>query len=57
MESEAKNEMSQTKTSVNKQDYEKMLPELRTIVNKVVHNNMADGILFSAGTDTSIIAY
>jgi asparagine synthase (glutamine-hydrolysing) len=43
--------------SVTKQDYEKMLPELRSIVNKVVQKNMAEGILFSAGTDTSIIAY
>ena len=43
--------------SLIKQDYEKKLPELRTIVNKVVQNNMAEGILFSAGTDTSIIAY
>ena len=33
------------------------LPEVRALVNKVVQNNMADGISFSAGTDTSIIAY
>lgn len=43
--------------AIDKKDYEKMLPELRLIVNKVVKNNMAEGILFSAGTDTSIIGY
>ena len=35
----------------------KLLPEVRTLVNKVVKKNMADGFLFSAGTDTQIIAY
>ena len=39
------------------QELTKLLAEARTIVNKVVENNMAEGILFSAGTDTSIIAY
>ncbi len=34
-----------------------VLPEVRVLVNKVVQRNMAEGILFSAGTDTSIIAY
>jgi asparagine synthase (glutamine-hydrolysing) len=33
------------------------LPEAKTLVNKVVQRNMADSMLFSAGTDTSIIAY
>ena len=38
-------------------EYTKLLPEVRTLVNKVVKKNMADGFLFSAGTDTQIIAY
>src|ERR1700690_1068875 len=38
-------------------EYTKLLPEVRTLVNKVVKRNMADGFLFSAGTDTQIIAY
>ncbi|WNZ29632.1 MAG: hypothetical protein IAX21_01820 [Candidatus Bathyarchaeota archaeon] len=38
-------------------DYIDLLPEVRALVNKVVEQNMAEGILFSAGTDTSIIAY
>ena len=39
------------------QDLAKLLPEARALVSTVVKNNMAEGILFSAGTDTSIIAY
>ncbi len=35
----------------------KLLPEVRALVSKVVQKNMAEGILFSAGTDTSIVAY
>jgi asparagine synthase (glutamine-hydrolysing) len=38
-------------------DLEKLLPETRALVRKVVKRNMAEGIMFSAGTDTSIIAY
>jgi asparagine synthase (glutamine-hydrolysing) len=38
-------------------EYANLLPEARTLVNKVVRDNMAESILFSAGTDTSIIAY
>jgi asparagine synthase (glutamine-hydrolysing) len=38
-------------------DLAKLLPEARAVVSKVVQKNMAEGILFSAGTDTSIIAY
>ena len=38
-------------------DLSRYLPEIRTLVNRVVKRNMAEGILFSAGTDTSIIAY
>jgi asparagine synthase (glutamine-hydrolysing) len=34
-----------------------LLPEARALVSKVVQKNIAEGILFSAGTDTSIIAY
>ena len=41
----------------DEQDLTKLLPEARALVNTVVKNNMAEGILFSAGTDTSIIAY
>jgi asparagine synthase (glutamine-hydrolysing) len=38
-------------------EYINLLPEIRALVNKVVQKNMADGILFSAGTDTTIIVY
>jgi asparagine synthase (glutamine-hydrolysing) len=41
----------------DKLDLEKLLPEARALVSKVVQRNMAEGIMFSAGTDTSIIAY
>ncbi|MEJ2242244.1 MAG: hypothetical protein P8Y18_08890 [Candidatus Bathyarchaeota archaeon] len=41
----------------NKMNLDKLLPEARSLVNKVVERNMAAGILFSAGTDTSIIAF
>jgi asparagine synthase (glutamine-hydrolysing) len=41
----------------DEQDLVKLLPEARALVSKVVQKNMAEGILFSAGTDTSIIAY
>ncbi len=43
--------------TLDKKEYMKFLPEARKIVNKVVQKNMADSMLFSAGTDTSIIAY
>jgi len=43
--------------ALDKKDYVKLLPEVKTLVNKVVKKSMADGMLFSAGTDTSIIAY
>ncbi len=43
--------------TLDKKDYVNLLPEVKTLVNKVVKKNMADGMLFSAGTDTSIIAY
>ena len=38
-------------------EYDSLLPEVRTLVSKVVERNIAEGILFSAGTDTSIIGY
>ncbi len=38
-------------------EYAHLIPETKALINKVVKKNMADGILFSAGTDTSIIAY
>jgi asparagine synthase (glutamine-hydrolysing) len=38
-------------------EYLELLPKVRALVNKVVGKNMADAMLFSAGTDTQIIAY
>jgi len=43
--------------TLNPQEYTNLLPETRNLVNTVVQKNMADGFLFSAGTDTTIIAY
>ena len=43
--------------SLEEKEYVSLLPEVQTLVNKVVKKNMADSILFSAGTDTQIIAY
>jgi asparagine synthase (glutamine-hydrolysing) len=40
-----------------KLDLDNLLQETRALVSKVVQQNMAKGILFSAGTDTTIIAY
>jgi asparagine synthase (glutamine-hydrolysing) len=34
-----------------------LLSELRVLLNKVIKQNLAEGLLFSAGMDTSIIAY
>ncbi len=45
------------KLTLEPKDYAHLLPEVKTLVNKVVQKNMADGFLFSAGTDTQIIAY
>jgi asparagine synthase (glutamine-hydrolysing) len=47
----------ENKMTLDKKEYVNLLPEVRTIINKVVQKNMADSMLFSAGTDTSIIAY
>jgi asparagine synthase (glutamine-hydrolysing) len=38
-------------------EYAPLLPKVKTLINKIVKNNMADAFLFSAGTDTQIIAY
>jgi asparagine synthase (glutamine-hydrolysing) len=38
-------------------EYAPLLPKVRTLVHDIVKRNMADGFLFSAGTDTQIIAY
>ena len=43
--------------SLNQRKYVKLLPEVRALVNTVVQKNMAEGIMFSAGTDTTIIAF
>jgi asparagine synthase (glutamine-hydrolysing) len=43
--------------TLNPKDYEKLLPEARTLTNRAVKKNLTDAILFSAGTDTQIIAY
>src|SRR3989304_8220049 len=43
--------------TLDPKEYANLLPEVRTLVNKVVQKNMADAMLFSAGTDTTIIAY
>lgn len=34
-----------------------LLSELRVLLNKVIRKKLAEGLLFSVGTDTSIIAY
>ncbi len=43
--------------TLDRKEYAKFLPEAKTLVNKLVQKHMADCMLFSAGTDTSIIAY
>jgi asparagine synthase (glutamine-hydrolysing) len=43
--------------TLNETEVNKLLPEVRTLVNNCVKKNLADGFLFSAGTDTQIIAY
>jgi asparagine synthase (glutamine-hydrolysing) len=34
-----------------------LLSELRVLLNRVIQQNLAEGLLFSAGTDTTILAY
>jgi|WetSurMetagenome_2_1015567.scaffolds.fasta_scaffold161830_2 asparagine synthase (glutamine-hydrolysing) len=46
-----------TKMTLTEAEYAPLLPKVRTLINKVVKRNMADAFLFSAGTDTQIIAY
>lgn len=43
--------------TTSQKEYDSLLHETRTLVNRAVKNNMADSMLFSAGTDTQIIAY
>src|SRR4030066_1232638 len=43
--------------TLDEKEYASLLPEVRTLVNTVVQKNMADSILFSAGTDPQIIAF
>jgi asparagine synthase (glutamine-hydrolysing) len=43
--------------SLDPKEYVHLIPETIEVINKVIENNRGDGILFSAGTDTSIIAY
>ncbi len=43
--------------TLDPQEYVELLPEVRALVNRVVQKNMADAMLFSAGTDTQIIVY
>ena len=42
---------------LEERDYVDLLSQVRIIINKAVERNMADGFLFSAGTDTQIMAY
>ena len=42
---------------VNQTENTVLLSELRVLLNKVIQQNLAEGLLFSAGTDTSILAY
>ena len=42
---------------IEESKYVNLLPEVRKLANEAVHRNMAEGIMFSAGTDTSIIAF
>ena len=43
--------------ALNPKEYESLLPEIRTLVNKSMQKNMTEAMLFSAGTDTQILAY
>jgi len=43
--------------TLDPKEYSHLIPETKSLINKVVQKNMGDGILFSAGTDTTIIAY
>jgi asparagine synthase (glutamine-hydrolysing) len=43
--------------TLDPREYTHLISETKSIINKVVKNNLGDGVLFSAGTDTSIIVY
>ena len=43
--------------TINQTENTVLLSELRVLLNKVIQKNLAEGLLFSAGTDTSILAY
>ncbi|MDR2707685.1 MAG: asparagine synthase C-terminal domain-containing protein [Nitrososphaerota archaeon] len=43
--------------SLDQKEYIHLIPEAKSVVSKVIEDNLGDGMLFSAGTDTSIIAY
>jgi hypothetical protein len=43
--------------TINESEVNKLKTEARTLIHNVVKKNLADGFLFSAGTDTQIIAY
>ncbi|MDR2203923.1 MAG: hypothetical protein LBE76_06470 [Nitrososphaerota archaeon] len=45
------------KMSLDQKEYFRFIPETKDIIKRVIKNNFGDSILFSAGTDTSIIAY
>jgi asparagine synthase (glutamine-hydrolysing) len=42
---------------INQAENTVLLSELRVLLNNVIKKNLAEGLLFSAGTDTSILAY
>jgi len=43
--------------AVNEIEVTRLIQEARTLIHDVVKKNLADGFMFSAGTDTQIIAY
>ena len=43
--------------AINENEVAQLTQQARTIINKCVKKNLADGFLFSAGTDTQIIAW
>lgn len=43
--------------AINEIEVTKLTREARTLIHDVVKKNLADGFMFSAGTDTQIIAY
>ncbi|MCL2867828.1 MAG: asparagine synthase-related protein [Candidatus Bathyarchaeota archaeon] len=43
--------------SLDPKEYMHLVLEARSLINRVIRHNLGDGVLFSAGTDTSIIVY